>query len=328
MPTPFDTEAKQIIRSQWSKPLLKFLHDTLNAKLIYLGLPSKDPLDIYEWIDYLEEVYAFQCREYDLPSEENQSREVVLELEKKLRDLEKENQLSYSMVYDGYIEEVVLRGFDNNPQPIVFEQDNTVTVYNLDFCNKITFPITYEQDGQTKTAYKFEVIKELLRYQKQVKELPKKFLFFLTVRATFKGNHLKDIVKNSFEKYYKKVSILSKKESEARLVKAYIFKILSGAFHYNNFKAEFLPVIRYQGGGNSKPELLHFTILGTQSGSTSGGIIPIQNPDTFLKKKFITPEENKFILQNNEKIDETNSTLESLTCFKRSKTVKKIWKTI
>lgn len=80
---------KRAIREKWSKPLIKFVHDVLGHKLTYLGLPSPDAHDIVEWIDYIDYVIAFQCREYPKPSSVTQPEDAVLKLEDKLRELER-----------------------------------------------------------------------------------------------------------------------------------------------------------------------------------------------------------------------------------------------
>ena len=76
-----DTIRKKVIRTQWCKSLIEFMHRKLKYKLIYLGLPGPQALDLLEWIDYIDQVIAFQCRKYPRPSSLNQSREKVSELE-------------------------------------------------------------------------------------------------------------------------------------------------------------------------------------------------------------------------------------------------------
>lgn len=328
MPNSFDSPAKRHIRSAWGKPLLKFLYETLNSKLIYLGLPSENPEDIYEWVDYLDEVYAFQCREYPNPSEENQSRAKVVLLESKLRELETQNKLSYSVVFDGYIEEVVLNGFDNNPQPTTFGHENTITVYNLDFCNQISTPIKYKKDGVIQTAYKFDAVKELLRYQSQIHQLPKKFVLFLTINAQYSDEHVTQLVQSDFRDYYNDVSRLGGIETRSRVLKAYVFKVMRDAFGHYGFIPEFLPVIRYKGvnTGNNKNILLHFTIVGTYNTPSPGGVSISQQADRFLKQKFVSVEDGNFVpLTYNETFTETNPKTNPIELFQKTQVFKRFW---
>jgi len=326
MPNSFDSPAKRHIRSAWGKSLLKFLYETLNSKLIYLGLPSENPEDIYEWIDYLDEVYAFQCREYPEPSEENQSREKVVLLERKLRTLEIQNRLSYSVVFDGYIEEVVLNGIDNNPEPTTFGHEDTITVYNLDFCNQITTPIKYNKDGIPKEAYKFDAVKELLRYQKQTNDLSKKFILFLTINAKYSDEHVTKHVYEHFKDYYNSVSRLGGIETRSRILKTYVFKIMRDAFEYHNFIPEFLPVIRYKGVGKNNI-LLHFTVVGTYETQSPGGISVPQDVERFLYKKFLTVEDEVFVplTLNVEGFKETNPKSNPVELFQKTKVFKSFW---
>ena len=140
----FNSDNKKLIRTNWAKPIVSYIKDTLNKKLFYLGLPDCEAHDIVEWIEYIDTVYAFQCRDYPSPSAPEQSRVKVLALENTLRTFERKRQLSTFDVFDGYIEEVILRGFDNSPTIKEFTQHDTITLYNLDFCGQVTSPIEYK----------------------------------------------------------------------------------------------------------------------------------------------------------------------------------------
>ena len=196
MPELFNTKAKQIIRRDWAKPILSYLRDTLGKKLIYLGLPDVEAHDVKEWLDYLDKVYAFQCREYPKPSNSSQSRESVLALEETLRTLERIQKLSTYDVYDGYIEEVVLRGYDNSPDVKEFLSEEVVTVYNLDFCGQVTSPLEYiDKKGNKQQAYKFDAIKRLMNIQADLPFPSKKFVLFLTLHCSYDGKELESFQK-------------------------------------------------------------------------------------------------------------------------------------
>ena len=141
--------SKQVIRTSWCKPLLGFIHDQLGHKLTYLGLPAEEAHDVFSWIDYIDYVIAFQCRNYPHPSSVEQPRGVIIKLEKKLLELERQGKLNSFSLYDGYIEEVLIKGKDIDGQQYI--QDRTVMVYNLDFCNSISVPIYYFDEGPNNT---------------------------------------------------------------------------------------------------------------------------------------------------------------------------------
>ena len=158
----FNTENKFFLRDKWNKPLIKFLSKNVKDKLVYMGLPSPNGDDVNHWIEFIKVVIAFQCREYSKPSDSTQSREDVEKLEEFLRALERESKLESYVVYDGYLEEVVLKGRDNSPQSIHFEIQRFITLYNLDFCNDIASPIEFVDElGDLQTVFKFDAIKKL-----------------------------------------------------------------------------------------------------------------------------------------------------------------------
>ena len=108
MSTFISSKNKDFIRSNWGKPLLHFICTELKCKLIYMGLPSPEAKDIKEWIDYLSKVIAFQCRVYGKTSNPEQPMDSIFKLEEILSNFEREKKLEPSVVYDGYIEEVIL----------------------------------------------------------------------------------------------------------------------------------------------------------------------------------------------------------------------------
>lgn len=328
----FNSSAKKIVRSKWAKPLLSYLHDTLKKKLIYLGLPDTEANDVKEWLDYLDVVYAFQCREYPKPSNPNQSRDKVLALENTLRSLERTRKLSTYDVFDGYIEEVVLRGFDNSPTVKEYFQQDTITVYNLDFCGQVTSPIEYrDRNGDLKKAYKFNAVDRLLNMQKEIPFPNKKFIMFLTLHCSYNGKELENFIQhppNSDVEEYMKPTLQMKKGQKAPYwVKTFVYHNLIQFFTQNYFVPEFLPTIYYK-GDNDHP-LLFFTIIGTQIGNASGIPTPFQRIKNLLNKKFVSiSEKNDF--ENNEQLVLPNDTnwsnnLNPLYLFKTSKTHKKFW---
>mgnify|MGYP003521875870 CR=1 FL=1 len=329
----FNSDNKKLIRTNWAKPIVTYIKDNLNKKLFYLGLPDSEAHDIVEWIEHIDTVYAFQCREYPEPSAPEQSREKVLALENTLRAFERKRQLTTFDVFDGYIEEVILRGFDNSPTIKEFTQQDVITLYNLDFCGQVTSPIEYkDRNGTPKKAYKFDAIKRLLDLQKQITFPNKKFIMFLTLHCSYDGKELSDFIANpqntDIKIYLAQISKLSKGKKSPYLVKAFVLHFLQQFFSTNEFIAEVLPTIHYVGDNNNP--ILFFTILGTSAQNKgAGGIVHYQKLNETLNCPFIEINNNtfekstSFALANDTTLD-TN--LNPIHLFKKSKTYKNLWK--
>jgi hypothetical protein len=330
----FNTEAKKTIRSNWAKPLLDHLHNKLNKKLIYLGLPDIEANDVKEWLEYIDTVYAFQCRDYPKPSHPEQNRKMVLALEDTLRTLERRRQLSTFDVFDGYIEEVVLRGFDNSPTTKEYIQEASITVYNLDFCGQVTSPIEYvDRNGNQAQAYKFDAVKKLLAYQEKITFPNKKFIMFLTLHCSYDGTELEKWIigghSNEVKDYFAQFNSLSKGKKAPYYVKAFVLHNLMQFFTSNQFIPEFLPTIYYKGDNNHP--LLYFTIFGTQAEQQSGNPMPFQKLESLLNQTFISVGEEATFVSNQElKLEndiEVNTNIKNLSThlLKNSKTINKLW---
>ena len=329
----FNSENKKIIRTNWAKPLVSYIKDTLNKKLFYLGLPDTEAHDIVEWLEYIDTVYAFQCREYPLPSSPEQSRNKVLALENTLRILERKRQLTTFDVFDGYIEEVILRGFDNSPTIKEFVQQEVITLYNLDFCGQITSPIEFkDRSGNLQKAYKFDAIGRLLDLQKQITFPNKKFLMFLTLHCSYDGKELSNFIatppSSDIQQYLSKTSHLSKGEKAPYLVKAFVSYFMLHFFAANEFIAEILPIIYYI--GDNKHPILFFTILGTNvQNKSAGGVVHYQNLKNILNCPFVEINDNDFVKSSTFSLDgdtDSGANLNPLHLFKNSKTYNNLWK--
>ncbi len=330
--TKFNSVPKQIIRKNWAKPLIEYLSIVYEKKLIYLGLPDVQALDINEWIDFIDIVYAFQCRDYPNPSLPDQPRDNVLELENTLRSLERKRLISNFDVFDGYIEEVLVRGYDNTPTVKEYCQDETITIYNLDFCGQVTSPIEYvDKDGNWKKAYKFNAVDRLLNFQQNIEFPSKKFVMFLTLHSSYNGQEFSNFTSNlpssDFENYLNQVASLSKGKKSPYYVKAFVYEQLTRFFTQNYFAPEFLPTIYYR-GDNGHP-LLFFTIVGTQVENRSVLPSPPEKIKNLLNTPFISIGKNELFevnedlfLENDSKL---NGSINSLALFKNSKSYKKMW---
>jgi hypothetical protein len=328
MNTKFGTANKNFIRQQWNKPIIKFLLKKVNEKLIYIGLPSPEADDITHWLEHIKSVIAFQCREYGKPSAPNQTRESILKLEDFLRTLERQGKIEDYIVYDGYLEEVVLKGYDNSPNEIEFNTDRFITLYNLDFCNDIASPIEYvDKNGDTQKIYKFNAIQRLLEIQKSLSKVSNKFIFFLTVHCSYNGKELQDFINNppdeSTRDYIKQYLKLKGNKKNAEIVRLFVCKNIQTYFKANSFSHHILPVIKYQ-GINDTP-LLHFAVLGVHSNPTAEGVANYQSLDKIIKQQFITITSNQFenesILENELHIDN----IDPVSLFTTSKTYSNLW---
>jgi hypothetical protein len=328
----FNSESKKLIRTHWAKPILNYIKNSFDKKLFYLGLPDAEAYDIFEWLEFIDTVYAFQCREYPKPSKPEQNREKILALENTLRGFERKRQLSNFDVFDGYIEEVVLRGFDNSPTIKEFSQQEVVTLYNLDFCGQVTSPLVYhDRNGNLQKAFKFDAISRLLDLQKQITFPNKKFILFLTLHCSYNGKELTDFLDNpdtDIKKFLSQTSKLTKGKKSPYYVKAFVSHFMRQFFASNNFIAEFLPTIYYLGDSNAP--ILFFTALGTQAKSKSaGGLVHYQNINDVLNCPFVEINDDGFSKSSSlalagDKSLDTN--LNTVHLFKKSKTYLNLWK--
>lgn len=331
MPTSFNSQPKRAIRTNWVTPLISFIRNRLGKKLFYLGLPSDEALDIKEWLEHLDIVYAFQCREYPRVSHESQSREKVLKLEELLREYERKKQLQTFEVFDGYLEEVVLRGYDNSPTPKDFLQNDVVTVYNLDYCNSITSPIKFvDKSGNIRNAYKFDAINTLMRRQADLPLRSKKFLLFLTIHCSYDDGQTQNFKSNPPNKdiaeYFKRINGFSKSKQAPFILKAFVHDNLSKFFATNNFIAEFFPVIYYKGNGGNP--LLFFTVIGTQIKNTAGTPSPAPVISEFLRRKFFSVEADNSFSNNSALLASGESdwrNTDSINLFTNSTSVQEYW---
>lgn len=325
--------AKKVIREQWCKPLLQFIHDSLGFKLIYLGLPGPQALDLLSWIDYIDEVIAFMCRDYPKPSSTGQPKTKVQELESKLRELERQEKIKTFAVYDGYIEEVILRGKDTNGNS--FNQHDVVTIYNLDFCNGITAPLEVsDEKGNIQKFYKSEAIRKLLEIQRDVTSSRrcKKFVMFLTIHSGFWFEEEKRFISQNQDPDIKNyIGTLTKLNKSGwpyriKLLKAYMYQIIKNFFCHCDFTPEFLPVINYQGVGKERNNwLMHFTIIGSFNKQASGLAPCFQGSRDFLNQKFLLIKNNKLTQVNITGLKENDCPQELVKAFESSQCYKQLW---
>lgn len=327
-------ERKPVIRSQWCLPQLQLLHAKAKQKLIYVGLPGIEALDVTAWMEYLTKVIAFQCSEY---KEGRTIKKIdVSVLDNLLETYERQGLLKSSIVYQGFMEDIVLGAVSERGQ--LYSQNDFLKVYNLDFCNNITTPrVIIQAKGKATYYTKLEAINRLLQYQNTNSNSAKgsRFIMYVTVNSNiFKDEELKKITNTEIKAYISNIAKLTKPEVIAtRYMKAYCFSELTKIFTTNNFSVEFLPTISYLGSsypnlnGGSKDQfhrMMTFTILGT---SVAKGETPYQQDySAFLNSKFVFAN-NKTISCFDDPILTSEITFDPnpQNLIKNSYTYKKLW---
>lgn len=328
-----DHALKQIIREKWCKPLLREIVNKLGCKLLYFGLPAQEALDIQNWIEYIDRVIAFQCRDYPNPSSPEQPRDSVIKLDNVLRELERKGHLMTYSLYDGYVEEVVIKGRDTGGN--AFTQNEIVTLYNLDFCNQITTPLTYfDNDGQVNSCYKSEAIKRMMEMQNHLcpSGIKTKFVMFLTIHADFFADEERRILSQTMGEemtdYFKDVKKKAiRPYSTIKYLKAYVYSLVLNAFHSSHFATEFLPAIYYKGIGKVDKEnwLITFTVLGVHDKNPMGVPKTVQTARDFCKQSFLQIDSGKICTLQINPLPEITPSNSSVTCFKNSRMLSELW---
>lgn len=267
----FSTPNKECIRRYYNKPIIRRLKEVYNCDIIYYGLPSPDAEDIAEWIEYISSVVAFQCRDYGNVSDPDQPTDEVDKLIEKLNSWEASGQIDNYIVYDGYMEEVLFKGFDNSASgSIDYTHDDHVTLFNLDFCNSITSPQEYiTKEGDRISKYKLELIDKILEYQSKVSHESDKFVLFLTVQASYNGADLHDYAEVNKKSLCKYNSLHRERHF---VLKHFIEDCLYNKIIAYNYIPQFMPTVFYKGIKNV--DMMHFAVMCIRpmDGKKQGGI--------------------------------------------------------
>jgi hypothetical protein len=323
-----DSPSKKVIRLDWCKGLISYLHEFLKYRFLYLGLPGIALYDVEAWSEYIDHIIAFQCRDYPNPSSISQSAKKVAEMEESLKAFERKGIIKTFSLYDGYIEEVVLRGRDTVGN--IFSQNDVVTIYNLDFCNNLTTALSVSDDkGTAQNVYKSHAIKKLLEIQRDITSntRPKKFIMFLTVHAAYQEKEIHIFQKQPESKYlldyFKRIKRLQREEKQIRLLKAYILDIIRRYFAHCNFSCHLLPAIYYKGAGVHS--LVTFTIVGAKD-NNSVRTYHKQPPYEFLRTPFLTVKKEKLDLYSNPSVEDLPiQSLDPVAMIKGSEHFIKLW---
>lgn len=322
-----DHPVKVVIREKWCKPLIKHLYENLGYKLSYLGLPGLEAIDILTWIDYLNNIIAFDIGDYSKEYNDEVAKKNISKLYGLLSELETRGLIDNFSLYHGYIEEVVLKGIDRNRSK--FSQYENITIYNLDFCNLLTVPLnlTDPLTGESYKYYKTEVIRKLLEIQRELSMKGKstKFIFYLTIHSMFWENEAERVFDGNelYPKYYQSLDKCDPHHRNIRLLRFYIFDIIKTHFSSNQFIPEFLPTLYYQGTGENM--LLCFTVVGTFFKSPSCIAPFYQNIEFLINEKFLQPNEKDIYYFIQDSVNETNCILDPVDAIKELRSYKEKW---
>lgn len=323
---------KGVIRSKWCLPQIGELSRLLGRKLIYIGLPGIDSLDIKAWLPYLERIVAFQCSEYKEGKTINKID--VKELDRYFDQLEREDKILSGKVYQGFMEDIVIGGVDERGE--TFSQDQYMKLYNLDFCNNLTTPREVRTTkGKKLYVNKLQVIEELLRHQSKAPEINvnKRFIMYLTVNANIFNGDLGQVQDPIYKKYIAAIKKITNPQIAAvRQLKVYCHSELSQIFARTGFNVEFLPTIFYfgssypnkeKGGKEDKHRMLTFTILGTRLIDPETPVK--QDVSKFLNERFVYASDKAIHTYIEKTFSENDFTPDPVTVLQETYTYQTLW---
>ncbi len=326
----FSTRNKVCIRNFYNKPIVKHLKEKYGYDMVYFGLPSPQADDIESWLEYISYVVAFQCRDHKQLSSPDQSTKEVDKLIERLNTWEERSDIDGYVVYDGYMEEVIFRGFDNSAGgSIPFKYDKCVTLFNLDFCNKITSPQEYiDINGDVTSKYKFELIDKILELQSSVSECGQKFILFLTINSGYEGNELSSYIaaRNDDLRVY---NTLPRSEKKQFMLKHFVEETLWGQIKSKGFISQFLPTIFYDGIGGAK--MMQFAVMCVRPKEEHKEAGTFHDKQTFpqvhkLRPIIPQPDTNDFVNHSIDIETFSDSQLNVINTFCNSATFKHYWK--
>jgi hypothetical protein len=265
-----DNPEKCVVREKWDTPLLQYLHEEYGIRYRYLGLPGPELIDVLLWKDMIDEVIAFE------PPDSDNGRTAFNELSFNLR-----KKGIKGIPYCGSLEEVVLLRKDFEGR--AYNQDELVTLYNLDFCNEISSKVV-TSDGDEK-VWRFEAIRRVLQDQQNCGRngaSGRFFVLMITVRDQISSTSIRTYLRPSClqddsRSFYDACSSINPipKERNVSLIgthtwalKVLFHTMLCRYFGNPNFSALFFPQVSYAGtkvrNGNSgfiSSPMLHWVVL-------------------------------------------------------------------
>ncbi len=263
-----DHRRKQVVRSQYDRPLLQRISEGLGTQYVYLGLPGPEMHDVNEWKDLIAKVIAFERPARYGPQRRN--------YEKLQISLQKSGLLF--QCYYGDIERVVVWGHDDDNEEFV--QEELISLYNLDFCDhissRILVPPSEQHDGTgggRRECMRFHALRKLLKLQADLytNGADPRFIVLLTVHEGIHGDAAqacRDGGSNPKEvsKWLHRVlgtgDIGNGVVAGPDLLKPFVFRCFRGYCEGLHIATHFLPMVRYQGASEETPvPMAHFAVL-------------------------------------------------------------------
>jgi hypothetical protein len=243
-----------------------------------------------------------------------------------LLGFERREEISGFSLYLGFLEEVIFKKRDKNGQEFSF--NNSVQIFNLDFCNSLTAPFQVVHDGGiVKTYYKTQVIRKLLDLQNDIdKTGSSKFIMFVTIHSYFWEEeakvHFSDGRDETYNQYFETIKDLPENERIIRLLRYYFFDIVKTHFTSTEFIPEFFPAIVYNGLGDHI--LICFTIAGTLNKRRSGVAPFHQNMDEIVNSKFLNATEDGIHVLSQD-VDKNEINNDPIRLFEDFKSYQELW---
>ena len=284
MPGFQDHERKRTVREQWDTPVLEWLYERWNTKYFYCGLPSPAALDIKLWRAMIRRVVAFELER----ERTNKPRQNIEELSRNLTVMDIPHA-----VFCGSLEETILWREDNDGKP--FELDEFVTLFNLDFCGRITERINTPKG---KRCLRFEAIREILAIQRNLfRETGEgRFIILITAHDSFDVNAMRQfLARPDMPKAASQFAVeaasrrpLSSTGSahNTDLLRLFVFSCLREYFHGQNVWSVFLPTVSYF-GKSSSTRMVHLVAVCRMEKQESPLVIENQSLEDFLQVKVV-----------------------------------------
>jgi len=288
MPARFeDHPRKQIVRELWDSPILRWLYEQWGAKYLYFGLPGPGVVDVKLWRDMIRRVVAFEIESENA----NNPRRSIEELGQNLNLL----GVPYS-VYCGFMEEVILDGEDRDGRKLLL--DELVTLFNLDFCNRISGGI------ETVTGVRcrrFEALREVVTMQRRLYRRTGANKFVMLITA-FDSLHVREVERfirqdltqemNDFVEAVLEEDPLPPRGyvENTELAKAFVFCFLRDYLHGQNVQSVFLPPVSYMGRTQRSP-MIHFVVVCSMEAEEEAQVVDRQSAGDFLSLRLLRAEE-------------------------------------
>jgi len=284
MPEFHDHERKKTVRLQWDTPILRWLYERWNTKYFYCGLPGPAALDIKLWQPMIRRVVAFELER----ERTNRPRQNIEELSRNLTVMDMRHA-----VFCGSLEETILWREDEDGTK--FELDEFVTLFNLDFCGRITERI---ETPKGKRCLRFEAIREILTIQRNLfRETGEgRFIILITAHDSFEVNAMGQFLARP--DMPKAASQFAEKAASSRplsstgsahntdLLRLFVFSCLREYFHGQNVWSVFLPTVSYFGTSKST-RMMHLVAVCRMEKQESPLVIESQSLEEFLEMKVV-----------------------------------------